>query len=113
MQQFRYGEALKVDINVESRNGQIVPLSIQMLVENAIKHNVVSTQKPLTITINQVGKEIIVTNNYQPKEAIEESSKTGLENIRQRYNFIESKSKVEWGISNDQFIVKIPVLNIK
>ncbi len=113
MQQFRYGEALKANINVVSRNGQIVPLSIQMLVENAIKHNVVSTQKPLTITINQVGEEIIVTNNYQPKEAIEESSKSGLENIRQRYNFIESKSKVEWGISNDQFIVKIPVLNIK
>ena len=67
MQKFRYGDALKVTINIESRNGHIVTLSIQMLVENAIKHNIVSTQKPLEIIISQQNEEITVSNNYQTK----------------------------------------------
>lgn len=113
MQKFRYGDALKVTINIESRNGHIVPLSIQMLVENAIKHNIVSTQKPLEIIISQQNEEITVSNNYQPKEIIEESNKSGLENIRQRYSFLKNDLRVEWGVTENKFIVRLPILNYK
>jgi two-component system LytT family sensor kinase len=90
----RFGESLNLKIDLEPvyLEKQIVPLSLQMLLENAIKHNVVSKKRPLEISISIVENRVLVMNNLQPKIEPEKSTKTGLENIRKRYQLLSGKS---------------------
>ena len=93
LQQIRFGEALHVDIIAnEGVEGKVIPLSLQALVENAIKHNEISKASPLQILIAiSDDYELIVENNFQPKNLGEESSKTGLKNLSGRYEFLTGK----------------------
>lgn len=110
LQQIRFGEKLKVDIALDSINAQVAPLVLQMLVENAIKHNVISTADPLNIRIYSEAANIIVENNIQKKNVLPEESKgIGLDNIRKRYSFL-SDTPVEVSDSGRSFIVKLPTL---
>jgi LytS/YehU family sensor histidine kinase len=84
----RYGEGLQLHIEVDRRYDQyILPtLSLQLLVENAVKHNMVSRQSPLVIDIfTAAGNILVVNNNMQPKQIKVASHKIGLENIRSKY----------------------------
>jgi two-component system, LytTR family, sensor kinase len=109
LQKIRFGENLMVNINVQERNRYIIPLSLQMLIENAIKHNVVSKEFPLTIHINSKnGKYLAVNNNLRKKPAIG-SSNLGLENIRSRYGFFTTNPVVVTETENE-FRVEIPLL---
>tara|TARA_R110002049_G_scaffold609_3_gene3421 strand:+ start:1733 stop:3094 length:1362 start_codon:yes stop_codon:yes gene_type:complete len=107
----RFEEAVKFNIPDEISNNElkIVPLSLQLLLENAVKHNVVSTSKPLTINIYEEDNYLIIENNINPKEAIGKSTKVGLQNIADRYGLITQKGvKIE--NNNKTFKVSLPLL---
>ncbi|RYY30682.1 MAG: sensor histidine kinase [Sphingobacteriaceae bacterium] len=87
----RFEDSLQVSINIpdEHLSFQIPPLSLQLLVENAIKHNTISPDKPLHITISTNNlPALVVENNFQPKKVSEEGTGTGLNNIRERYRLL-------------------------
>ena len=107
----RFEEAVQFNIpdNISNNELKIVPLSLQLLLENAVKHNVVSTSKPLTINIYEEGSYLMITNNVNPKEAIGKSTKIGLQNIADRYGLITEKGvKIE--NNNKTFKVSLPLL---
>jgi len=112
LQQIRFGDNLKVNFNMDNKNGKVVPLAIQMLIENAIKHNEVSSDHPLKIDIAISDVSIVVSNNLQPKSLPNEGgSGVGLENIRKRYAFLTSQP-VEFTRQDGKFEVKIPKLTL-
>jgi two-component system LytT family sensor kinase len=107
----RFEEAVQFNIpdGISNNELKIVPLSLQLLLENAVKHNVVSASKPLTIHIYEEGSYLIIANNVNPKEAIGKSTKIGLQNIADRYGLITDKGvKIE--NNNKIFRVSLPLL---
>ncbi len=90
----------------------VVPLSIQMLMENAIKHNIVSQAKPLTISIYLENDLLKVCNNLQEKTQNVESTGVGLKNIQQRYDLLANK-KITVEKTDAVFCVCLPILNLK
>ena len=107
----RFEDAVQFNIPdaISTNELKIVPLSLQLLLENAVKHNVVSTSKPLTITIYEEDNYLIIENNVNPKEAIGKSTKVGLQNIADRYGLITQKGvKIE--NNNKTFKVSLPLL---
>ncbi|MBT1687287.1 sensor histidine kinase [Dawidia soli] len=111
LQQMRFGHKLAVDIRLQGVQSMVPPLVLQMLFENAMKHNVVSEENPLTIRVYAEDAYLVVENNFQQKMVLpEESTGLGLENIRHRYEFL-SKLPVEV-IQNDKFIVKLPIIPV-
>ncbi|QTE23516.1 2TM domain-containing protein [Polaribacter cellanae] len=107
----RFEDAVKFNIpdKIDSNELKIVPLSLQLLLENAVKHNVVSTSKPLTIRIYKEDNYLIIENNINSKEAIGKSTKVGLQNIADRYGLITNKAvKIE--NNNKTFKVSLPLL---
>lgn len=110
LQQIRFGENLQYTaINDFDSDLCVVPNSVQMLVENAIKHNIISQEKPLSIEIYKENKHLVVRNNLQKKKAVKDSGKIGLENIRFRYEYISNEEFIVEE-TNTHFIVKIPVI---
>lgn len=89
---------------------QTIPLTLQMLVENAIKHNVLSQQKPLFVSIISSNGYLLIENNYQPKEALEYSSGLGLKMIESRFSYL-AKQPVIIEKTSDHFLVKIPLID--
>ena len=112
IQQTRFEDAfvVKIDIPDEIRKTkQIVPLSLQFLVENAIKHNVVSAASPLTVYISATKDEITIRNAVHPKISKEKGEGIGLVNIKKRYALL-TKKPITYGIFEGQFIVTLPLL---
>lgn len=109
MQQQRFGDQLKVDIGPVNEAGRIVPLSMQMLIENALKHNIASGESPLFIRINEENGLLVCSNNYQPRPLVEPSAGTGLKNIAGRFSAFTAEP-VRWGVENGNFVVRIPVI---
>jgi LytS/YehU family sensor histidine kinase len=108
----RFGEGLRVslDIDPSALNKQVVPVALQMLVENAIKHNVVSARKPLTVRIMTPGaEELVVENDLQPRLEKEPSTQVGLENIGQRLRLTTGKELVVEQ-TDTVFRVKLPLI---
>ncbi len=90
----RFENAITFVIPEKSSNSEfkIIPLSLQLLLENTIKHNVVSVENPLKITIAEENGYLVVTNNFNPKAVLERGTKVGLNNIVDRYDLITLKS---------------------
>lgn len=110
LQQIRFGHKLKIDNKLANLHGTLPPLAIQMLIENAIKHNVISEESPLTIKLYGESGYIVVENNLQVKRlSPSDSSGLGLENIKKRYEFLDNR-KVIINNVNNIFQVKIPLL---
>ena len=93
-------------LNPESR---VVPLSLQLLLENAVKHNMVTSTNPLHIKIYEDNGHLVVMNNLQPKQIVKKSSGVGLENIKQRYKLLSNR-KVIINQREKDFAVAIPIL---
>jgi LytS/YehU family sensor histidine kinase len=91
------------------KNHFIVPLSFQMLFENAIKHNVISVEKPLTIEVFAENGHLIVRNNLQKKNQVMDSTGVGLNNIRDRYRML-THQEVEIIASQQYFTVALPII---
>jgi sensor histidine kinase YesM len=104
----------KLDVSEESKRKAMLPLSIQMLVENAIKHNAATTLNPIKIEIvSEADKYLVVKNNKQTKKYDDtKRSGTGLKNIRDRYKFF-TEEKLQVIDKEDFFVVKIPLLDIE
>lgn len=109
----RFDQNLKVEIELpeEAREKHVAPMVIQLLLENAIKHNIVSRSRPLTIHIAVEGDDLVVRNNLQRKSSTEVSSRTGLENIRKRYEYLTNR-KVGIAEDDGHFTVRIPLLDM-
>ncbi|UZR97766.1 sensor histidine kinase [Chondrinema litorale] len=112
MQQIRFGEALIFDFDLpeEVKHKKFLPyFSIQVLIENAIKHNILTEESPLQITVKLVGDYIEVTNNLQSKKNKESSTSQGLYNLSERYRLI-SGDEIEISQDENTFTVKIKLL---
>jgi sensor histidine kinase YesM len=113
LNQIRYEDSLQIKLNLsDATDKYIIPMALQMLLENAIKHNSISVNKPLKVEIMEEDGYVVVKNNLQPKKSEIISNKIGLENIKSRYKYLSDKD-VLIKISNEEFIVKIPVLSLK
>lgn len=107
----RFDKNLQVNINIppEKMEQKIVPLSLQILMENAIKHNIVSSDKPLYIEVFTENGSLVVSNNLQMKKQVNESTGIGLDNIRNRYKLLSDK-QVKVTESETNFTVSIPLI---
>ena len=107
----RFENAVTFEIPEEASNPElkIIPLSLQLLLENSIKHNVVSEDNPLKVIITEENGYLKITNNYNPKSTLEKGTKVGLNNIKDRYGLITLK-KVFVEKTAENFTVQIPLL---
>ncbi len=88
---------------------KVVPLSLQLLLENTIKHNIVSDMQPLHISISVEGDYLVISNNLQKKDVLKSGEGVGLKNIVSRYAILTSK-QVNIELDTSSFKVKIPIL---
>lgn len=109
----RFEEHIRFDISIsdDSNHKMLPPLTVQMLLENAIKHNFITEGKPLVISVKAEGDYMVVSNTLN-KAVDEISSGTGLTNIRRRYAHFTDKP-VEVNEANGMFEVRIPMLEIE
>ncbi len=107
----RFSDKINIQLQIDARQNQyhIPPLSLQILLENAIKHNEVSEEFPLNIIIRQENDRLVFSNTYQPRVSQLPSTKTGLSNIKKRIGLLTDKPLIIKQQS-DQFIVEIPLL---
>lgn len=110
----RFENAVTFEIPEKSSDSEykILPLSLQLLLENTIKHNVVSEENPLKVSITEENGYLVVSNNFSPKTIMENGTKVGLKNIIDRYHLITLK-KVLIEKTGENFIVKLPLLTQK
>lgn len=108
----RFDKNFHVIINIEEEyhNYFIPPHTLQMLVENAVKHNEVSDEYPLTVTLFTEEDYLVVSNRIQRKSSLVKSNGVGLQNIMQRYELLSDK-RVLISEENNTFIVKVPLLH--
>jgi uncharacterized protein involved in tolerance to divalent cations len=107
----RFEDSIIVDIPAMAKNpdAKVVPLSLQLLLENAVKHNMVTPRKKLHIRIFEEEGSLVVENNMQTKQVLKKSSGVGLQNIRQRYYLLTNR-QVEIKEDTIHFRVSIPML---
>jgi LytS/YehU family sensor histidine kinase len=107
----RFGNNIQLQIESCGENDfYVVPLSVQMMVENAIKHNVITSDEPLHIIIYTRDNYLIVRNNLQVKTSVEKKGNVGLENIKQQYEILTGK-KIEVLKDDGFFTVKLPMID--
>jgi hypothetical protein len=107
----RFEDSIQIDIPEKSHipDAQVVPLSLQLLLENAVKHNIVSDNKPLKLRIYEEGNQLIIENNLQKKQVAQNSTGVGLQNIASRYQLLTDR-KMSIVENKTHFKVHIPIL---
>lgn len=110
----RFEDSIVFDVPDVAKNpeAKIVPLSLQLLLENAVKHNIVTSKKPLHITVEEIDDMLVVRNNLQEKQVVKKSTGVGLQNIRQRYDILTDR-EVNIEKTSDHFKVYLPMLSKK
>lgn len=109
----RFGKAIDMIIEIESLYAEelfIPPISLQILLENAIKHNELSEKDPLVMRVHVTSASIIVVNKIIRKTYAESTAGTGLTNLDNRYKLI-TNTNISVQKTEDQFIVRLPILN--
>ncbi len=111
LQKIRFGDSFHFTMNVPDVHlYRIPPLSVQMLLENAIKHNVVSRDHPLTISMNIEDGRLVVENTLQPKKVLKsEATEVGLANISARFAFF-TKKEITIQEEGGKFTVSLPLI---
>lgn len=111
LQKTRFNEGLQVQLNIDEAyyHQKIVPVTLQNLVENAIKHNIVDEETPLVINMYVENGYLLVKNNLQKKSFVDTSNKQGLDNILSLYKYLSDRPML---IEEDThyFTVKIPLI---
>lgn len=107
----RFNKAIEIHLNLleEDLEKRIVPVTLQVLLENAIKHNMLSEEKPLRIEIYTDGAHLTVSNNLQLKGQVEDSNKQGLHRLKQLYVYLTPEPVLVFA-DDYQFMIKIPLL---
>ena len=107
----RFDGGIKIDLDIEKDKEErgITPVTTQVLIENAVKHNSLGTDSPLHIEIFTEGEYLLVRNNLQKKSIVEHSHKMGLENLKNLYTFL-TDVPVEIQQDGKHFTIKIPLL---
>jgi LytS/YehU family sensor histidine kinase len=111
LQQKRFGNSLclKIEIDKSKNQWMVPPLVVQILIENAIKHNAVSKETPLIINITTEKDKLIIKNNINHKYSAEKSTGTGIQNVMSRYELL-TNVKVEVLKTETEFMVAIPLI---
>ena len=110
LQKERTGNKVQLDIDIKNAGKfRVMPISLQILVENALKHNSMSEEYPLKICIANDNEYVTVSNDIQRKNIIDRSSGTGLSNLKERVKLITGKEVIV-DQKNNVFTVKLPVL---
>ncbi|MHA7130606.1 sensor histidine kinase [Algoriphagus namhaensis] len=114
LQQIRFEANLVYAIKIDSATERYLPpLSLQLLLENAIKHNEASKDNPLYIEIYQEGNDLAISNSFQPKRSQQEpSTGIGLKNIEMRYDFLSERKPIIIQTENE-FLVRLPLLEVR
>jgi sensor histidine kinase YesM len=108
-ERFTEGMVFELDIEEQYHDNYVVPCAVQLLVENATKHNIVSIESPLHISIRIEDEYLVVRNNLQPRSHGQPSTHLGLENIRQQYLDITGRDIIIEKCDNE-FRVKLPIV---
>jgi LytS/YehU family sensor histidine kinase len=111
LQKTRFENGLEVNVNIDEEfyHRKIAPVTLQNLVENAIKHNIVDVDSPLKIDLFIENNYLIVTNNLQKKSFVETSNKQGLANMKSLYKYLSERPMII-NETQQSFTVKIPLL---
>jgi len=111
LQQMRFENSINVETNISSgvMDRKIPSLSLQLLLENAIKHNGFSDESPLKINIFDDNDELVVSNTVRKRKNISDTSGMGLQNINDRYSLLKKK-QITIDSSNSLFTVKLPLI---
>ena len=110
--QSRFEEKLSIELDFEAREHEmIVPMTLQLLIENCVKHNEISGSQPLRVQIVRRGDYLKVENTLQPKSGGIDSKKTGLSNIRQQFRYFTDK-EIQIIRTDHSFAVEVPVLKL-
>lgn len=111
LQQTRFEKGLEINIQVppDMLQRKIVPVTLQNMIENAIKHNIIDEENPLVIDIYTEQESVIVRNNLQKKNSVETSNKKGLANLQSLYRYL-SDTPVNIKTDSTYFKVTIPLL---
>lgn len=110
----RFEEALLITVSVDAEHRRLLvaPLSLQLLLENALKHNVASLAHPLQVDIHaENGRTLVVRNNLRRKQGTVEGTGTGLSNVKQRYAILSDRP-VDVIETRDHFLVALPLLEL-
>ena len=110
LHRIRHGDNLEVNIDADNSSGYIIPLSLQILLENCFKHNIISEEFPLFVSIWRSNGYIHVRNNLQKRRTIAETGGMGLDMITKRYALLTDKA-VKIVNNKLDFIVGIPVID--
>lgn len=102
---------LQCEVDESALDQLIVPVTLQILIENAIKHNIISEARPLTVTIRTKDGYLSVTNPIQRKRQVETSNRQGLENLTLLYSYLSTKP-VEITDSDTYFAVRLPLIDV-
>jgi LytS/YehU family sensor histidine kinase len=106
----RFEDKLDLKIEIEAAPDElIVPMTLQLLVENAVKHNEVSEAFPLEINIRRMDTYLEVENSLRIKKVGEDSKNTGLKNIIQQFSYFTDK-QIEVNDTDGKFLVRVPIL---
>ena len=105
----RFGDSLQASIELDNCTGYLPPLTLQLLVENAIKHNVISKSKPLHIRIYQEGNAIVVSNNLQLREDTPPESGIGHQNLLARYALL-SATAPQFYVRDQNYVAIVPII---
>jgi sensor histidine kinase YesM len=107
----RFEQSIQIDIPVKSaiQDARVVPLSLQLLLENAVKHNVVSDSKPLQLRIYENNNQLVVENNLQKRDVATQGCGVGLQNIAARYKLLTDR-KMSIIENKTHFKVQIPII---
>ena len=110
---FEHNIQFEVNIHPDAQDEMIPPLTIQMLIENAIKHNIITESRPLMIKITSNGDRLHVCNSlYEKAEDLKSRSGTGLKNIKSRFKYFSDEELVVHK-SEEEFRVSVPLLKIE
>ena len=110
LMKMRYEENLRFRIDIDERMSELLlpPMSVQLLIENAIKHNEISNRNPLTISIRTEGPTLLVCNGMQPKRQAPNGTGIGLDNLSKRYDLLWQK-EIQISTGEGMFCVRLPL----
>ena len=111
LQKIRFSNNISINIDLGDYylNFKVFPISIQLLIENCIKHNKISDNEPINISITAVNEYLIIENNYNPREGLTNNTGKGIENIIKRYLLLTEK-KCLFEVINGKYSARIPLI---